>query len=118
MRINTKEIIERGFMKDNEAEELMNNEKVVKFDLIDRDNSIESIWGILLNETEEGAHVVLANHAIAMMPARSWGLVIETKKGPHDRLLAKIEDEEDRISKCYPQYVEHWKHMFEGEDGE
>lgn len=118
MTIKIEDIIKRGFIKENETEELMTKDRLVKVMLSDINGDLESIWCVRLLETDEGSVVVLANHSVAMMPARSWGLVLEAKPGDNGMLEAHMKDQEKRISKCYSAYVEHWKHMFEGEDGE
>jgi hypothetical protein len=118
MTINTKEIIERGFIKENEVEKVIKEDRLIKINLQDIDGDIESIWTALLKKTDNEAHVVLANHAVAMMPAHSWGLVVKAKTDSNDRLTAIMKEQEDSISKCYPNYVEHWKHMFKGKNDE
>jgi len=112
MKINTKEIIERGFIKEHEVEEVMKDNRLTKVMLSDIRGDIESIWCSRLLKTEESSFVVLANHAVAMMPAHSWGLVIEAKPDSEGRLEARMEDQDERISEAYQQYFEHWKHMF------
>lgn len=117
--MNVEEIIKRGFIKENEANQVMNKESnLTKINLQDREDFSESIWAVLIKQTNEVSYVVLANHAICFMPARSWGLVLEVKDIENGMLKTTAQEQEDRISKCYKDYVEEWKHMFEGEDGE
>lgn len=114
--LDTKKIIERGYVLAEEAAILMDR-NLAKIKLIDTDGEVESPWVAVLDpeeyEDENNAgkdiHVVLANHALIFLPLKSWGTVLKVKHPGSEMLERHITKEDvDHLLTFYKEYEEYF----------